>query len=380
LETDTKNTETNPTGGRQWLIDLRPKEDIEEIYLVKAVTRQEAKDGKPYLVISLTDASGEMDCRIWHDVDQEFKKVNKGDFVKVQGKVNFFQGKRQLVIQQLMKVDAKTVKSEDFIVRANLPADRMYAELMGIVRELDDPYIGQLLDQVLQDDEIKRRLMLWQAGKSVHHAYQAGLLEHILSCAHLAFNLSDHYRVNKNYVVAGAILHDLAKVYELTEGPLTDYTEEGKLIGHLIKGIELLDRFCYRIKNFPYPIRMHLKHLLVSHHGEYAFGSPKLPQTAEAMLLHLIDLMDSRMNMFESTRRFDALTGNWSMFVKHLDRPVFKGELPSGHDFEPPPSASASVVSTSIPIAKPVAQAATPKELKQSLGDLLQQYKKEKPS
>ena len=153
-------------------------------------------------------------------------------------------------------------------------------------------------------------------------------MEHILSCTELALTLSRHYRVNENYVVAGCILHDLCKVYELTDGINVEYTEEGKLVGHLVKGLEIVDRFSYRIKNFPHYLKIHLKHILLAHHGEYAYGSPKIPQTSEAMLVHMIDLMDSKMGSFEMIRKSDSTTGHWSSFVKHLDRIVYKSELP----------------------------------------------------
>jgi len=128
--------------------------------------------------------------------------------------------------------------------------------------------------------------------------------------------------------VAGCVLHDLCKVYELTDGINVEYTEEGKLVGHLVKGLELVDRFSYRIKNFPHYLKIHLKHILLAHHGEYEYGSPKIPQTSEAMLVHLIDLMDSKMASFEMVRKTDTTTGHWSSFVKHLDRIIYKSDLP----------------------------------------------------
>jgi 3'-5' exoribonuclease len=205
----------------------------------------------------------------------------------------------------------------------------MYSELKAIVETLEEVYIRDLLLLILNDFEISRRLKIWQAGKSIHHAYQSGLLEHILSCTKLAVTLSPHYKVNRSYVVAGCILHDLCKIYELTEGPVVEYTEEGKLIGHLVKGLEILDLFAAKIKTFPLSMKIHLKHILLSHHGEYEYGSPKIPNTSEAFLVHLIDLMDSKMSSFEQVKKLDSSSNHWSGFVKHLDRLVYKSELPS---------------------------------------------------
>lgn len=147
--------------------------------------------------------------------------------------------------------------------------------------------------------------------------------------------LSRHYKVNDNYVVAGCVLHDLCKIYELTDGVNVEYTEEGKLVGHLVKGLELVDRFSYKIKNFPHYLKMHLKHILLSHHGHYEYGSPKIPQTSEAYLVHLIDLMDSKMGTFDLIKKTDSATGNWSGFVKHLDRIVYKSDLPFYPEYIP---------------------------------------------
>ncbi len=189
-------------------------------------------------------------------------------------------------------------------------------------------FLHDLLRNVITDGEIARRLKTWQAGKSIHHAYKSGLIEHILSCTELALTLSKHYRVNENYVVAGCILHDLCKIYELTDGINVEYTEEGKLVGHLVKGLEIVDRFSYKIRNFPHYTKMHIKHILLAHHGEYEYGSPKIPQTSEAFLVHLIDLMDSKMGSLDIVKKTDSQTGHWSGFVKHLDRIVYKSELP----------------------------------------------------
>ncbi len=139
--------------------------------------------------------------------------------------------------------------------------------------------------------------------------------------------------MNDNYVVAGCILHDLCKIYELTDGINVEYTEEGKLVGHLVKGLEIVDRYAYKIKNFPHYTKMHIKHILLAHHGEYEYGSPKIPQTSEAFLVHLIDMMDSKMGTLELIKKTDSSTGNWSGFVKHLDRIVYKSELPFYPDY-----------------------------------------------
>lgn len=316
-----------------FISDLQGKEEIESIFLVKIFNTMEGKDGKKYFNFILTDATGDLESRQWHYSAEVEKNITKGSFVRVRGKLNFYQGRKQFIINHIEKLDQQDVNLDDFVMKSHEDPEIMYKKLLKIVDGLTDVYIRDLLRNIITDGEIARRLKTWQAGKSIHHAYKSGLIEHILSCTELALTLSRHYRVNENYVVAGCILHDLCKIYELTDGVNVEYTEEGKLVGHLVKGLEIVDRYSYKIKNFPHYMKMHIKHILLSHHGEYAYGSPKIPQTSEAYLVHLIDLMDSKMGSLDIIRKTDSATGHWSGFVKHLDRIVYKSELPFYPDY-----------------------------------------------
>lgn len=317
----------------QFISQLNAKGDVLSPFLVKYISTAEGKDGKTYLNVILADNSGEIEARKWQGAELAMQRINAGDVVIVNGKINLFQGRIQLIIQEMSKLDESQIKREDYIQKAGSAPEQMYAELLAIVNTLEEVYIRDLLMSVLNDYEIARRLKIWQAGKSIHHAYQSGLLEHILSCTQLAVNLSPHYKVNRSYVVAGCILHDICKIYELSEGPVVEYTEEGKLIGHLVKGLEIVDHYAAKIKNFPYSVKTHIKHILLSHHGEYEYGSPKIPSTSEAFLVHLIDLMDSKMSSFDQVKKADSSTGHWSGFVKHLNRIVYKSQLPSFTDY-----------------------------------------------
>jgi len=313
--------------------DLVPKENVESVFFVKYIAVAEARNGNKYLNVILSDSTGDLESRSWNSAEEIASKIEKGDFAKVKGKTNIYQGRKQFILQSISKIDKSEINMDDFVLKADRKADEMFDELFSLVNALDDVYIRDLLVNILSDTEIQRRLKKWQAGKTIHHAYQGGLLEHILSCANLAKTLSPIYKVNLNYVMAGAVLHDICKVYELTDDLNVEYTEEGKLVGHLVKALEVVDRFSYRMKQFPHQTKMHLKHILLSHHGEYAYGSPKIPQTSEAMLVHMIDLMDSKMHTFETVKRTDNNTGHWTGFVKHLDRIVYKDELPFHNEY-----------------------------------------------
>lgn len=318
-----------------FVADLQGKEEIESVFSVKIFNTMEGKDGRKYFNMILSDSTGDLEARLWQFSDEIEKTISKNMFVKVRGKLNFFQGRKQFIVSHIEKINASDVNEDDFIMKATRSPEVMYKELLGIVDELTDVYIRDLLRMIVTDGEIARRLKTWQAGKSIHHAYKSGLLEHVLSCTYLAMNLSRHYKVNENYVVAGCILHDLCKIYELTDGVNVEYTEEGKLVGHLVKGLEIVDRYASKIRNFPHYTKMHIKHILLAHHGEYEYGSPKIPQTSEAFLVHLIDMMDSKMGTMEMIKKTDNNTGHWSGYVKHLDRIVYKAELPYYPEYLP---------------------------------------------
>lgn len=345
--------------------ELDVKDNVESSFLVKHIQVMEARDGKSYLNLILTDATGDLESRVWHNAHDIAGIISKGDYVLAIGKINPFQGRKQFIISKITKIDASEIDSAEFVASSDQDVEKMYSELLNLVRDLKDIYIKELLEMIITEEEIQRRLKIWQAGKSIHHAYQGGLLEHILSCAKLGVFLANWYKVNASYVVAGCVLHDLCKIYELTDGINVEYTEEGRLVGHLVKGVELVERYSYKIKNFPYNMKLHLKHILLSHHGEYEYGSPKIPQTKEAMLVHLIDLMDSRMGIFDDIIKRDNTTGHWSGYVKHLDRIVFKDELPTY---------TSKIEDTTKTVANTSRPAKKDQDLKQNLGSFLKDF------
>ena len=299
---------------------------FEDKFLVKYIAEGKGKDGRGYLNIILADKTGQIEGRMWKNYESSLGDISPGDITLVKGKGNRYQKKIQVIVDSLSK--AETADFSDFVTTSDKASAEMKDELMNVVNGLDDYYIKKLLTLTLNDPTISERLDSWGAGKSIHHAYQGGLLEHILSCSKLALNLSEHYNVNRNYVVAGAILHDLCKVFELTGGPVADYTLEGKLVGHLVKGVELIERFSRKIPDFPYDLKLHLKHIVVSHHGEAEYGSPKVPSTLEAALVHYIDYLDSKMAALSELIRKDNNSGDWTGYDRVSGRSVYKRELP----------------------------------------------------
>jgi 3'-5' exoribonuclease len=356
----------------QFVRDLENKQDVNDYFLVKYIAVMEARDGRSYLNVVLADKTGDLEARLWTNAEETAERIKRGEFVFLQGKMNLFQGRLQVIIGSLESVPEDSLDRADFVERSQGNADQMFSELLDLVGGLEEVYIRDLLNLVLSSEDISSRLKTWQAGKTIHHAYESGLLEHIVSCCQLGNFLSAHYKVNRSYVIAGCILHDLCKIYELTNGSVIDYTEEGKLVGHLVKGLEVVDRFSYKIKNFPHSMRMHLKHILLSHHGEYEYGSPKIPQTREAYLVHLVDYMDSKMNALETIIKKDNTAGHWSSFQKTMDRIIFKDQLPSFTEYIKDDDSGAKENGPKSTIKR---KEFPNKELKQSLGDKLKDFK-----
>lgn len=351
---------------KQFVSDLEGKNPVESVFLIKYIAANKARDGRHYLNVILCDKSGDIEGRKWSDAQRYADEFKAGDYVHIKGKTNIFQNRLQVIIDGMTSVALDDINSGDFERSSSNSSEEMFNQLLEIIEGLEDIYLRELLKKILFDHDIKERLMIWPAGKTIHHAYKGGLLEHILSCTQLSVHLSAHYHVNKSYVVAGAVLHDLCKIYEITKGPVVEYTDEGKLIGHLVKALEIVDHFSSQMDQFPYSVKMHLKHILLSHHGVLEYGSPKVPMTKEAYLVHLIDYMDSKMNALAEVFKTDNLQGRWSNVVRHLDRSVYKEDLPHFTSMKEREKAS--------PKKKDIGKEQST-ELKHSMGDLLKGLK-----
>lgn len=354
--------------------DLPIKEDFQSVFLIKNMRLNQGKDGRDYMALTLSDQSGEVDSRVWQHAKEAFEILEKTTYVAIMGKLNLFQGRKQLIVSEYFPINSTEVDERLMLKASDADPIVMFESLKKIVSQLEDEYIKQLLLDILSDQSIHGKLLTWPAGKSVHHNYQSGLLEHILSCAQLAKELSPKYKVNSSYVVAGAILHDLCKIDELSEFPSVDYTDRGKLVGHLVDGVLMVERFARNIEGFPEDCLNHLYHILLSHHGEYAYGSPKIPQTKEAMLVHLIDLMDSKMSSFDVIIEEDSNDTAWSAYNRFLDRIVYKKKLPSykmkaSHENSPKDIYGKSTSKHQHKKMSPT------KEIKQNLGSLMKNIK-----
>jgi 3'-5' exoribonuclease len=309
-----------------FIADLQPNQDATSFFLVQSKDVRQKRTGEPYLSLSLADRTGEIEAKMWDNVADVMDTFDRDDFVKAKGRVQVFQNRLQFTIHKLRRADESEVAFEDFFAASERDPEEMFAELREVVAGVGNPHLKALLEAVLADEEIAARLRRAPAAKSVHHAYLGGLLEHVLSLCQLCRLAAAQYKfVDLDLLLAGAILHDIGKVYELAFRRSFHYTDDGQLLGHIVLGLRILDDKVRLLPDFPPRLRNLLAHLIISHHGELEFGSPKVPLFAEAVLLHHLDNMDAKMEAVRSLLRKDPLLeGCWTAYFQPLDRMLLK--------------------------------------------------------
>lgn len=286
---------------KQYIADLKDRDTIDSPFMVKEKTMAMAKNGKPYMNLKFMDKSGEMDGKLWDKVDELDKTFQKGDFVHIRGAASLYMGKMQLVAKEIKRLEEEGVDLADFVPVSPVPLADMKAELTTVVASLTNPHLKGLMDGFLADQAFLNGYCKAPAAKGMHHVYLGGLLEHSLAVARLVDAMVPLYPdLNRDLLVVGALLHDLGKVAELSYERAFEYTDEGRLIGHISIGIEMLTERIATLPDFPRELAMLLKHMLLSHHGQYEYGSPKRPKTVEATILHYLDDMDSKINGIRS--------------------------------------------------------------------------------
>jgi len=302
---------------------------VESVFLVREKVTAMAKNGKPYLTLKLMDRSGEIEGRVWDRVDELGALFDKDDFVRVRGRASSYLGRMQLVVQELARVDESEVDFADFLPVSDTPAAELETQLRQKIASLGDPHLRRLMESFVADADFLRAFCSAPAAKSMHHVYLGGLLEHSLSIAGLVDLVCGHYPyLNRDLLLVGALLHDVGKIAELRYSRSFDYTDEGKLLGHIVMGVELIDGRIAALPDFPHELAVHLKHLLLSHHGQYEFGSPKRPKTLEAVVLNYLDDLDSKLNGIRNhIEREGEQDGNWTSYHRLYERYFFKGRI-----------------------------------------------------
>ncbi len=357
---------------------IKERDQLESIFLVRDKIIAMAKNGKPYMTLKLMDRSGEVEGRVWDRVDQLDAQFDKNDFVQVYGKASVYMGKMQLVVQDLHKLEESAVDLADFLPVSKRSLEEMRAELDGLLDSLSDPHIEALLRAFFDDADFFKRYSRAPAAKGMHHVYIGGLLEHSLAVAALACDIGSRYpQVNRDLLISGALLHDIGKTEELAYERSFDYTDDGKLLGHIVIGVQMIEDRVRQLSGFPRELATMIKHLLLSHHGQYEFGSPKRPKFLEAVILNFIDDLDSKINGVSShIEKEPDNDSHWSSYHRLYDRYFYKAGY-NGRKAEAPVTPAAPAGAPRVQ-AKPAAKEHNKKNFNKPLGATLGEQLKEK--
>jgi len=305
----------------RYIEDLKENEHVIEHFLCKQKQSLKTRSGKTYLSLRLMDKTGTIDAKVW-EMNNDIQSFDEGDMIKIDGNIVTFQNELQLKVNKLRRSREGEYVPGHYIPMTDKDIDTMYASVLTIIKSINHTQIRQLLENILVDD--KERAAAFKArsaAKHMHHAYMGGLLEHTLSVAQICdFMCSRYKHLNRDILMASALLHDIGKIYELSEMPINDYTDDGQMLGHIVIGSEMVAVEAAKIPGFSHELVNMIKHSIIAHHGEYEYGSPKLPCTAEAILLHYADNMDAKLKTFEETLNSDKTPGPWTGYHKALNR------------------------------------------------------------
>lgn len=318
---------------------LKDGDLVEEIYFLADRQLRANRNAALYLSVDLRDKTGVINGRLWNVTEEGCAGIQSGGFAKIRGKVQVFQGTLQLILSHISPVSAEGLDPGDFEQGPSQDTEELLAELSEVLDSVARPELKTLFRCFLNDDELRKLLCNMPAGVKAHHAYRGGLLEHIVTLLRLADRVCEVYPLlDRDLLIAGVFLHDIGKLRELACESSFVYTDEGQLLGHLVIGVEMVSdkiRECEEILEQPFPeeLKLNLKHLILSHHGTYEFGSPRLPMTAVAMTLHLIDNLDAKIHEFSQVIGADPNSdSHWTMFQPRLDRKLFKGFAKTGSE------------------------------------------------
>jgi 3'-5' exoribonuclease len=317
---------------RRYVNQFSHGESVEEAFLVADKQLRANRQGNLYLQLELRDKTGSIGARHWNATEELSATFEPGDYLRVRGKTQVFQGSLQIILSHLEPVDPAQVEPEEFLPQSSQSVTKLMDRLRAILLAMHNPHLRAIVECFLIDDEFVRKFTAAPAGIKNHHAYQGGLVEHVVTLLNVAERIAEFYpELDRDLLLTGIFLHDIGKVDELAYERSFAYTDCGQLVGHLVMGVEMLDEKvarCVELTGEPFPseLLLRLKHMIVSHHGAHEFGSPKLPMTIEAMALHLLDNLDAKIHAFGREIRDDpSRDSSWTPFQQSLGRRLFKG-------------------------------------------------------
>jgi 3'-5' exoribonuclease len=286
------------------------------------------KSGEPYLALTLGDRSGHLEAKMWDNVEEVLDAFEQDDFLKIKGLVNKYKNRFQLTIHKLRKLGESEIEFDDYLPKTTKNIDELWQTLSNLVESFQNPHLKSLLQAFMADPEIAAAYRNAPAAKTLHHAYIGGLLDHVVSLARSCDLICKNYpQINRDLLLSGAFLHDIGKIQELTYNRSFSYSTRGQLLGHMVIELEMLHQKIAGVPGFPDPLKTMLEHLIISHHGHYEFGSPKLPMFPEALMLHYLDDLDSKMEAMRAHfEREGDLESPWTSYNPSLGRPLLNTE------------------------------------------------------
>jgi 3'-5' exoribonuclease len=299
-------------------------QNVTTSFVVAAKQVKPKKNGDPYLALTLADRTGQIEAKMWDGVPETIDQFEQDDFIKIRGLINKYNGRFQLTIHKLRRMDETEVEYADYLPKTSKDVNELWKTVADFVATFNDPNLKALITAFMADPEIERAYKNAPAAKTLHHAFIGGLLDHVVSLFTSCDLICRNYpHVNRDLVLTGAFLHDIGKIHELSYARSFSYTTKGQLLGHMIIELEMLHQKLAGLPNFPPELKILIEHLIISHHGQYEFGSPKLPMFPEALLLHYMDDLDSKMeSMRAHFERERGLESEWTGYNASLGRPL----------------------------------------------------------
>jgi 3'-5' exoribonuclease len=307
------------------IADIKENQQIEGTYLARDKNNGITKSGKPYIALTLIDKTGEIKGRIWDHAEKLGSQFTQGDIVIIRSYSVLYQGTLQLNISAIQKCNEEDINIEAFLPSSNVDPELIFADIMAYIHEIKNNYLKELLLLLFTDEAIIKSFKTAPAAKSIHHDYLGGLLEHTFNVVRLAADMAEHYKnVDKDILITGALLHDIGKIRELSYEKKFDYTDIGRLLGHITIGDEIVNEKIKQISGFPSELASVIRHIILSHHGQYEFGSPKRPKTLEALLLSYLDDLDAKMYGFAHIIKKEKTSGTkWTSYHKLFERYIY---------------------------------------------------------
>jgi len=312
----------------RYIEDIREGEAVVAHYLCKKRDMFKTKSGKSYLSMVLADKTGTISAKAW-TLNNDIQSFEAGDFIKIEAAADLYMDEVQLNVRKVRKSQQGEYLPADYIPVTDKDVASLYSGVLEMIASIENPHLQEMLGNIFErNDTIKETFMRHSAAKTMHHSYMGGLCEHTLNVAQICDFLAPRFKfVNRDILIAAALLHDIGKIYELSDFPENDYTDSGQLLGHITMTSELIAFEAAKVSGFPPMLKTLLQHCILSHHGKHEFGSPVLPKIIEAMILSYADITDAHIKMFEEALEKGPPQSDWAGFNRVLMRDIRKANF-----------------------------------------------------